>query len=133
MTAWTSPARTSRSTPDSAWTPGNRLTIPRATRSGSVLTLADDGARGGLIEQLVLVLDVLRHLLAAADLGDGVEQDGAHQRVALDGRVELAGDHGLEGGLHRVHRDDDHVRAGLHPRLVEGLDRTERHVIVVRV
>src|SRR4051812_7902390 len=106
MSAWTSPARTSKSTPASEWTPGKRLCIPRATSSGSVLTGADDLGRGRLVEQLVLVLGVLRHLLARPDLVEGLEQDGAHQRVALDGGVQLARDHRLERPLHRVDRDD---------------------------
>src|SRR4051812_18293931 len=101
--AWTSPARTSKSTPASEWTPGKRLWIPRATRSGSVLTGADHLRGRGLVEQLVLALDVLGHLLAGAHLGDGVVDLGPEQRVALDGGVQLARDHGLEGALHPVH------------------------------
>src|SRR6218665_356917 len=131
--ACTSPGRTSRSTPASAWTPGNRFCTPRATRTGSVLTRTNDLRRVRLLEELVLALDELLDRLPPADLVDGVEDERTHERVALDGGVELASDHRLEGPLHRVHRDDGDALARLHPGLVQGLDGTQGHVVVVGV
>ena len=58
---------------------------------------------------------------------------GPNKRIALDGGVELAGDHRLERALHGVDGDDEDVLAGLEARFLDGLDGADGHVVVVRV
>src|SRR5688572_13133640 len=138
MSACTSPARNVSSTLESACTPGKAREMLRARRTiageviRSVLARLDDlpgrfhGEHGFLYDH------AFRDRPAGHHFGHGSHQLRAEQRIALDGRIQLAGDHGLESAFHRVDGHDENFLAGLAARFLDGLDGANGHVVVVR-
>src|SRR5262245_17882903 len=130
MSALTSPPRSVRSTPSSARTPGKLRPMPRACRTGrasaliaascaagmsrstcSVTTLGKFLGRRLAREDTFLGDDALRHRRACDHVLHCCHELRAEQGAALDGDIELAGQHGLEGYLDGVDRHDGDVLA----------------------
>src|SRR4051794_4037879 len=103
--AWTRPRCSVKSTPARATTPANALRMPRISsraaspigRSGSVSLVEELPGVGG-VEEAVLDQDAGRHLLAGQVALQGGEGRRPQARVGLDGRPQLAGEDGAEGG-----------------------------------
>src|SRR5882672_5546474 len=113
---------------------GRERTI--AARSGRLPSIlaAREFLRGYLHrEHAFLGDDAARQRLAGLQVLHRLHQLGPEQRAALDADVELAGDHRLERTFDRVDRDDDDVLGGFHAGFFDGLDRPDRHVVVVCV
>src|SRR5688500_13997398 len=140
LSACTSPARRIRSTSSSAATPEKRLPSPRACRTisasplvmGSVLAAWQ--RRSGLVlgEHPLLHQDPLGQRTFLEHGFDRLDQLVADQRIAFDRGVELARLHRLERAAYAVDGNDPDVLARLQPGLLDGLDRTDRHIVVVR-
>src|SRR4029077_11793815 len=114
MSAWTSPARTVKSTPCSAFTPGKVLARPRISSSafgsvamsvGKTLSILAIGKfRRGLrhFEDALFDFRALGQLLLRHDGLDGVEQLRANERIAFNRAIQFAGRHRLERAAHAV-------------------------------
>src|SRR6185503_7533902 len=143
MSACTSPARSVSCTSASACTPGKAREMSRAwstigaslmgsNRPRSVLARLDVLLRRFHGEDLLVDHDALRNRLARVHLDHRGHELRSEQGIALDGGVELAGDHGFECALHRVDGYDGDLAARLLAGFFDRLDRADGHVVVVR-
>src|SRR5690606_3119575 len=109
-----------------------RVAAWKSRPSASVLAVRQFGGR--LVHGVYALLhhDPLGHLAPGVDVADRLRQLFAQQRVALHRGVELAGLHRLERAAHAVDGDDADVAARLEPGFLDGLDRADGHVVVVR-
>src|SRR5919202_4734005 len=159
--AWTSPRRTSKSTPASACTPGKLLVMPRIASnvSAAMIVLAHRGAGGprpsgsplflptsalyatkagaqeahgvGLDVGVVLDRDVQRNLLAREVLIDRAEGDRAKVRVGLHADREDSLPYVVDSPLPSVNGADVDVLG--ESGLAHGLVGAHGHCVVVRV
>src|SRR5471030_1156480 len=139
----TSPGYRFNATPLNACTPGNALLMPRSSSTGagaevrmfigSVFTVREFLGRDFGREHTFLSDDALRHRLASNDIARQLHQLRAQQRAALHGHIQLPGDHRLESTFDAIDGNHDDVLARLQARFLDGLDRADRHVIVVRI
>ena len=82
---------------------------------------------------MVLYNGLFRERFASQGGLDSVKSRGTEQRIALDGAVQLAGDHRVEGRPYSVNRNDQNIGPGFQSGLFDGLNRAQGHIIVVRV
>src|SRR5436189_1965868 len=99
----------------------------------SILPRRDQVLRHCLVENLVLYNGLFRERFASQGGLDSVKSRGTEQRIALDGAVQLAGDHRVEGRPYSVNRNDQNIGPGFQSGLFDGLNRAQGHIIVVSV
>src|SRR5215213_963716 len=140
--ACTSPGCSSKETSSRASTPGNRFVTRRTSRMGECRSIVVVLPLVGLVQILLSVLlgvdivlyyDLLRDRLPGKELLDGVESQRTEAGVGFDHDVDVTRDYRLHGLPGTVDGDYLDVLPGILAGIFEGLDGSERHLVVLRV
>src|SRR5437899_1339501 len=118
-----------------SWSRGGKSAARWGHRARPVLigSTVDNIFGVALIEELIFHDGFLWKRFACSNRLDRIERCRAEQWIALDGAIELARNHCVEGIFDAINRDHDDIGTGFESSLFDGLNGAQGHVVVMRV